>query len=212
MTKIKEKPAERVWADFKKDVSVTDEQLSQFQRYADVLLEENEKYNLTGINNLSGVAQQHFVDSLALAKSMDLSSVSMIADVGSGAGFPSIPLKIMYPHLKIILIEVTYKKQLFLQELVDMLNLDNVDVVGLDWRTFVRTTEAPVDLFVTRAALGEVELMRAFRTNSAYSGSTIAYWVSNTWECVEKVKEYFVRSFEYQVKQKKRKIAFFKKA
>ena len=210
MTKIKEKPAERVWADFKKDVSLTDEQLSQFQRYADVLLAENEKYNLTAINNLSGVAQQHFVDSLALAQSMDLSAVSMIADVGSGAGFPSIPLKIMYPHLKIILIEVTYKKQLFLQELVDMLNLDNVDVVDLDWRTFVRTTEAPVDLFVTRAALGELELTRAFRSTSAYRDATIVYWVSSTWKCAEKVKKYFLKSFDYQVKHKNRKLVFLK--
>ncbi|MBL4587864.1 16S rRNA (guanine(527)-N(7))-methyltransferase RsmG [Candidatus Babeliales bacterium] len=210
MANIKEKPAERVWAQFQKEIAMSEDQLHQFQRYAEVLLAENEKYNLTAINNLAGVVQQHFVDSLALGNSMDLSSISMIADVGSGAGFPAIPLKIMYPHLKIILIEVTYKKQLFLKELVDMLNLDNVDVVDLDWRTFIRTTEAPIDLFVTRAALGEVELTRAFRSTSAYRNATIVYWVSSIWECAEKVKKYFVKSFDYKVKHKNRKLAFFK--
>ncbi len=208
--KLKEKPEERVWHDFQKEMQVTPEQLDQFQRYAHLLLSWNETHNLTAITNFSGVANQHFIDSLALTRVYDLNKIAMIVDAGAGAGFPGIPLKIMYPHLKMILIEVTHKKQLFLEEVVRQLNLDNIEISGLDWRTFVRTTEAPVDLFISRAALSDIELTRIFRTTSVYRDATLIYWASAKWECAEKVKKYLKQEIEYQVKNTKRKLAIFK--
>lgn len=210
MTKLREKPEERVWSDFQAAENLTDAQLHQFQQYSDLLFEWNEKHNLTAINNLSGVVNQHFTDSLSLRKFFDLNTVSVVADVGPGAGFPLLPLKIMFPHLKIILIEVTHKKQLFLQEVVDVLGLTDVEIAPLDWRTFVRTTEGTIDLFVSRAALDEVELARMFRTNSVYRNATMVYWASNLWECNPKVAQYISEVHNYTVKYKERKLVFFR--
>jgi 16S rRNA (guanine(527)-N(7))-methyltransferase RsmG len=207
--KMKEKPEEKVWQEFQTKSGVTDQQLAQFQKYAHLLLEWNEKHNLTAIDNLGGVVNQHFLDSLALRKFQDLEAITTLADVGPGAGFPALPLKILYPHLKIILIEVTYKKQVFLQEVVDLLELDNVEIAPLDWRTFLRTTEGEIDLFVSRAALDEMELTRMFRSTSAYKTKTMVYWASNTWECAEKVKEYLKKEETYEIKNKVRKLVFF---
>ena len=71
---------------------------------------------------------------------VDLNKVKVIVDVGSGAGFPGIPLKILFPHLGIILIEVNKKKQRFLQTVIRILELKDIEVCGLDWRTFLRKT------------------------------------------------------------------------
>lgn len=207
--KLKEKPEEKIWHEFQLKTNLSDVELAKFQLYADLLREWNEKHNLTAIDNLGGIVNQHFLDSIALRDFHDLTQVSVLADVGPGAGFPALPLKIIYPHLKIILIEVTYKKQLFLQEVVDQLELENVEIASVDWRTFVRTTEGEIDLFVSRAALDEVELTRMFRSTSAYKNKQMIYWASNLWECNEKVKGYLKRQERYQIKNKIRKLVFF---
>ena len=82
------KPPERVWRDFKEDEQLTDEQLEKFQHYQALLSEWNRSMNLTAIRGESEIVHRHFSDSLILRKFIDLSSVSMIADIGSGAGFP----------------------------------------------------------------------------------------------------------------------------
>src|SRR3989304_8254406 len=114
--KIRQKPAEKVWAKFEETIKLTKEQLAQFQNYASYLLECNEFFNITAISELSGVVRQHFQDSLSLANFTDLNKIKSIIDVGSGGGFPGVPLKIMYPHLHLVLIEVNKKKQEFLAD------------------------------------------------------------------------------------------------
>ncbi|MBT4594898.1 16S rRNA (guanine(527)-N(7))-methyltransferase RsmG [bacterium] len=209
---MREKPAEKVWADFKESNGLTEEQLEKFQKYAKLLVRWNAKCNLTAINGLSGIVNQHFTDSLALRDAVDLTKVKTIADVGTGAGFPVIPLKILFPHLNVILIEVKQKKQEFLRTIIHDLVLDAIQLCPLDWRTFLRSTEGKVDLFVSKAAMGEVELSRLFRANCSYRDAEIAYWVTEGWECDSKVKEkYLLRTFDYKFRRnQQRRLAFFK--
>ncbi len=206
--KVRQKPPEKVWAEFQEHVQPTKEQLHQFQKYVAYLMECNELFNITAINELSGVVRQHFEDSLALAKFMDMSKVQSIVDVGTGGGFPGIPLKIMYPHLKVILIEVTKKKQEFLADVIKILGLTDVTVCGLDWRTFLRNTAHPADILVTRAALDDLELSRMFRSACPYNKSTLVYWASKEWEPHVKTKPLISKIESYKLGSKERRLVF----
>ena len=207
--KIRQKPAERVWADFQEQEQLSDEMLGQFQKYAAFLMQKNKEFNLTAITDLSGIVRQHFSDSLVLRKFVDLSKISVIADIGSGAGFPGIPLKIMFPHLTLVLIEVKRKKQQFLHDVFNLLELENVYVNEYDWRTFLRATEIDdLDLFVTKAALPVYELSRMFKPGCRYKDKLIAYWASEHWEPEQKEACFVRRIDEYKLARKNRKIVF----
>ncbi|MBO7079473.1 MAG: 16S rRNA (guanine(527)-N(7))-methyltransferase RsmG [Bacilli bacterium] len=100
-----------------------------FKKYYEFLKEENEKYNLTTITEENEVYYKHFIDSLSVENIVDLDNISF-CDVGSGAGFPSIPLKIMHPTMHLTIIEPTLKRCNFLKELVNLLNLDDVEIIN----------------------------------------------------------------------------------
>jgi len=206
--KQKQRPAEKVWPEFCQHVQPSKEQLLQFEKYAAYLLECNENFNLTAINDLSGVVRYHFEDSVALGKFTDMSKINVIADIGTGAGFPAIPLKIMYPHLKIILVEVTKKKQEFLADIIKILALDDVTICGLDWRTFLRQYKDPVDVFVTRAAIQDLELVRMFRPACIHKNATLVYWVSKDWQPHVKAAPYVKRNEAYKVGTREHHLAF----
>jgi len=200
---------DRLWERFKVREKLSDEQVALFKRYHRLLINANKQINLTTITSLRRILSDHFSDSLAVRNFFDFSKVKVIADVGAGAGFPAIPLKILFPHLKVILIEVTYKKRQFLSFLIDELGLtEDIDICDLDWRTFLRSTEGKVDLFVSRAALDEVELCRLFRHNCPYREAPLIYWASEQWECHKKAAEYVQRIEEYKVGNKQRKLVF----
>ncbi len=200
---------EKVWTEFSELCSPTPQQLDMFRRYADYLLERNESFNLTALTDVSSVVRYHFMDSIALRNFVDLSAVSSIADIGTGAGFPAIPLKIMFPHLKVVLIEVTHKKQEFLQEVIRILGLTDIEVCGHDWRTFLRTTHFNVDYFVTRAALDDLELSRMFKPACVYNKAQLVYWVSKEWEVHAKMAPHLKKLEHYRVGNKDRRLAFF---
>lgn len=208
MKKIREKAPKKIWHEFAQELNLDTEKLEKFQKYALLLTEWNKKFNLTAITNLGGIIRQHFLDSLSLKDFLDLNKINSIADIGSGAGFPAIPLKIMFPNLKVYLIEVNHKKQKFLQFLVDSLKLENVEIVDIDWRTFLRKTELDIDYFVTRSALNELELIRMFRPACFYKTSKLVYWVSENWECYPKAKSYVFDIKEYHLGKKNRRLVF----
>lgn len=112
-----------------KGLAVNAAQLAQFERYFELLVEWNEKMNLTGITEKDAVYEKHFFDSIALAFYMDLTKAGSLADIGSGAGFPSIPLKIMFPHLQITIVDSLNKRISFLKHLAEQLNLNDVQCV-----------------------------------------------------------------------------------
>ena len=102
----------------------------KFSLYYNFLVQENEKYNLTNITEKEEAYIKHFYDSIQLEQVIDFNNINTLCDVGSGAGFPSIPLKIIYPHLHITIIEPTLKRCNFLNQLVELLQLDNVTIIN----------------------------------------------------------------------------------
>lgn len=105
-------------------------QLNQFKIYAEFLLSENKKYNLTAIKDLNEVYLKHFYDSLKLSSYVDFNNINSFCDIGSGAGFPGIPIKIMFPNLELTIIEPTQKRCNFLSKLVSLLELKNVIIIN----------------------------------------------------------------------------------
>jgi len=109
-----------------KGLTVSPEQLAQFRRYYELLVEWNEKMNLTAITDEEGVYLKHFYDSITAAFYYDFTKVETVCDVGAGAGFPSLPIKIMFPHLKVTIIDSLNKRIGFLNMLATELGLEGV--------------------------------------------------------------------------------------
>ncbi len=106
------------------NITLTEQQLEDFTKYYDLLVEWNQKFNLTAITDLREVAEKHFIDSIVCLDK--LSNNQKIVDIGAGAGFPSIPLSIMNRDLNFILIDSVNKKVTFLQEVIKQLDMHNM--------------------------------------------------------------------------------------
>ncbi|GGM28605.1 ribosomal RNA small subunit methyltransferase G [Paraliobacillus quinghaiensis] len=107
-------------------IELTDQQLHQFDIYFKTLVEWNEKINLTAITDEAGVYLKHFYDSITAAFHFDFNKELTICDVGAGAGFPSLPLKIIFPDLKVTIVDSLQKRITFLNHLASELNLTGV--------------------------------------------------------------------------------------
>jgi 16S rRNA (guanine527-N7)-methyltransferase len=192
-----------------KEYGLTQSQTAMFGRYLELLIEWNNKFNLTAITDPQGIIQYHFNDSLMLSKHIDFTAIQSTADIGTGAGFPGIPLKILYPHLHTTLIEVNNKKRTFLEHIIKEFSLDNVTVYPHDWRTFLRSTHHSIDYFFARASLQPEELVRIFKPTSPYKNSTLVYWASQQW-APEKIEAPFIKKeVSYTIDNKQRKFVIF---
>jgi len=107
-------------------IELKEKQLEQFETYYALLIEWNEKMNLTGITEREAVYEKHFYDSLTLGEAVVFDGVRTVADIGSGAGFPSIPLAIAYPRLKVTIVDSLAKRIKFLEEVTSRLGLTQV--------------------------------------------------------------------------------------
>lgn len=198
------------WDALKTEFQLSERQIEQFSLYLDFLLKSNEEFNLTAIVQPKEVIAHHFYDSLIVSKFVDIPSMRNICDVGTGGGFPGIPLKILYPEVPMILLEVNKKKINFLWQTIDLLKLDVIEVCDMDWRTFLRKTDWDIDLFLSRASLHTDELMRLLAPGSRYNYAQLIYWASKDWQMGKKEAPFFDREESYTVKGKLRRLIFFK--
>ncbi len=111
------------------DLDLTSVQLDQFSHYAELLIEWNLRFNLTSIVDPREIVIKHFLDSLSAARAIPAGSTRLI-DVGAGAGFPGLPIKVALPDVSLVLVEATRKKCAFLQAVINELKLDNTALVN----------------------------------------------------------------------------------
>lgn len=111
------------------DIEASQSQLEQLFRFYELLIEKNKVMNLTGITDFEEVVEKHFVDSLIIHKFRDLNQQEKIIDIGTGAGFPGIPLKIVFPNLDIVLMDSLNKRLKFLDEVILNLGLKQISTL-----------------------------------------------------------------------------------
>lgn len=134
-------------------VKLDDKQLQQFQRFYEMLVDWNKVMNLTGITEYQEIVDKHFVDSLSVVKIFELESINRVIDVGTGAGFPGIPLKIAYPHLDVVLLDSLNKRIKFLDVVINELKIKDIYTIHGRAEDFARKEayRENFDLCVSRA-------------------------------------------------------------
>ena len=132
---------------------VTQKQLDQFKMYYKLLVEWNEKMNLTAITEYEDVLMKHFLDSVSIIKVNNFENIDSVIDIGTGAGFPGIPLKIMFPEIKITLLDSLQKRIGFLNAVISELDLKDVETIHGRAEDFARDNvyREKYDLCVSRA-------------------------------------------------------------
>ncbi|MGN1183089.1 MAG: 16S rRNA (guanine(527)-N(7))-methyltransferase RsmG, partial [Faecalibacillus sp.] len=133
-----------------KGILLNQKQLEQFQRYYELLVEWNKKMNLTAITEKKEVYLKHFYDSLTIAFDFPFENQSII-DVGAGAGFPSVPLKIVYPELTITIVDSLNKRITFLNHLFDELKLNNCQAIASRAEEYALFHKESADIVIARA-------------------------------------------------------------
>ena len=138
--------------ELKKDnIILNENQIKQFDNYYLFLIEYNKHTNLTSIIEKEEVYLKHFYDSYLLTKTINFNNINTCLDIGTGAGFPGIVLKIIYPHLKITLLDSNNKKTNFLRELVDLLKLEEVTIINKRAEEYIKEKREFYDLVTARA-------------------------------------------------------------
>ena len=138
-------------------IELNDNQNNQFNKYYELLVEYNKVMNLTGITEYEEVLEKHFYDSLTMANKVNLSN-STLVDIGAGAGFPCIPLKIAFPSLDVTVVDSLAKRMKFLEIVIKELNLENIRCLAMRGEDFAKLHREEFD-FVTARAVARLNIL-----------------------------------------------------
>lgn len=170
----------------------TKEQLQQLEKFYQLLIEWNQKINLTRITEKEDVYLKHFYDSLTIVKEIDLSKVETLCDVGTGAGFPGIVLKIFYPNLKIILIDSLLKRVNYLNEIIKELELKDIKAIHTRGEEYHETFDV-----VTARAVANIEKLLKYTMHLVNkNGKLVAMKGNIDEELTEEVKKKISKKYK----------------
>lgn len=193
----------------KEEITLTQEQLAQFETFYHMLMETNKSMNLTAITEEDEVIEKHFIDSLSCVRLLDMSRIHTCIDVGTGAGFPGIPLKIVYPEIEFVLVDSLNKRIRFIDAVREALGLTGLTAIHGRAEDLARdkNLRASFDLCVSRA-VANLNVLSEYcipfvRTNGyfiSYKGKKGLEEVQNAEKCMEllgsKIEE--VREFHLE--------------
>lgn len=172
-------------------VALSEKQLEQLMKYYEMLIEWNQKINLTAITEFKDVMKKHFVDSVSLIKAYDVSQSVSVIDVGTGAGFPGLVLKIVFPNLNVVLLDSLNKRIRFLNAVINELELKNVEAVHGRAEDFARPGKwrENFDLCVSRAVANFSTLSEYCLPFVKQKGCFIAYKSEKSYDEIKQAEQ-----------------------
>lgn len=172
-------------------ITLDENQKKQFTDFYEYLVEKNKVMNLTGITEFQEVLIKHFLDSLACVKAVDTSRIKRIMDIGTGAGFPGVPLKIAFPHLEACLLDSLKKRVNFLEETFQMLKLENITAIHGRAEEYAKNKQyrETYDLCVSRAVSNLATLSEYCLPYVKTGGYFISYKSGTVQEEVEQAQK-----------------------
>ena len=133
------------------NIVINDDQLDKLEEYYNILIEQNKVMNLTGITLKEDVYLKHFYDSLTLNKIIDLNNITTLLDMGTGAGFPGLVIKIVFPNIKVTLVDALNKRVNFLNMVKEKLGLDDLEIIHARCEEYAKEIKEKYDLVTARA-------------------------------------------------------------
>lgn len=200
----------------KNNIALSEEQEEKFLKYYDFLVSENKKYNLTAITSREDVFYKHFLDSV-LPES-EITKNARIIDIGSGAGFPAVPLKIIRPDLKFTLVDSLNKRVNFLNQLFSLLDLSDIKAVHARAEDFIKGNRESYDFAVARAVAPLNTLLEYMVPYLKIGGRCLIYKSQKMEEEIKEAKKAMeilsvriVKVLEYELGDATRKILIVEK-
>lgn len=167
------------------NIQLEEKQLKQLEIYKDFLIEYNTHTNLTAIKTPDDIYLKHFYDSLTITELIDFKTCNNLLDIGTGAGFPGVVLKILYPHLNLTLLDSNGKKIEFLRQLIQKLNLDNVALINDRAEDYIKNKRESFDIVTARAVSNMTIITELCLPYVKINGYFIAMKGSNEDEIIE---------------------------
>ena len=164
-------------------IELDSKQKKQLDKFYKLLIEWNQKINLTAIKEEKDVYLKHFYDSLTVVKSTNLKRPISLCDVGSGAGFPGIVLKIVFPNLKVTLVDSLNKRVMYLQEIIKELGLENIEAVHSRMEDYSRLNKEKFNV-ITARAVADLNTLVEISINSLRVGGKLVFMKAN---CKEEI-------------------------